>query len=429
MSILRNSLRQLAHTGNAWLKVDTAYILRGGFWSTVSFVVGTAASLATMVTFGNLISKDAYGTYNYLISLASSLGFLTLSGVTYGIVHAITKGDENVIPYAIRLQLRYGLLSTLIIGSVGVYYGAKGNMVFAAALILLAFIIPISNAYHSFEPILNGQKRFATLSIITSLTAIISAGATVITLYLTNSVLILICVYSTLSVLPNAFAYWYASRKLDKSSPSQEAIGRLRNTTFHITGAGMIGTIAQYIDKIILFQFAGPVALAVYGFAVAGPDRAKGFIKNWISIVLPRLSIRTIDEISAVLYLRILILTALGAAIAFICILAAPLLFHIFLPKYLEAIRYAQVYSLGLIFVPATIYIGNIFAGQNMLRSIYIHNLTSHLTKIILFPIFVSLWQIWGLIYASVLTYFLIAFYSIVILKIESKKLSNAAHE
>ena len=102
--------------------MDIPYMTKGGAWTALRFFITTATSLATMVAFGNLLPKETYGIYSYLMSLAGSLGFLTLAGMSTGIVRAVARGQENVVPYSLKLQLRYNLLATAAIAGVGFYY-------------------------------------------------------------------------------------------------------------------------------------------------------------------------------------------------------------------------------------------------------------------------------------------------------------------
>ena len=197
----------------------------------------------------------------------------------------------------------------------------------------------------------------------------------------------------------------------------------MRRTAFHITGAGIIGTVASYIDKIILFQVAGPVALAIYGFATAGPERLKSLLKGWISIALPRLTESSIHEIRSVFYKRIGLSVLIGTLLAVIYIIFSPPLFQWFLPKYLDSIFYSQIYALSLVAVPITIYTGSIFASQNMLRAIYAFNIGSQVARIVLFLIFGWLWQTWGLIVASLLSCLVNTIYTIMIWEFEIHRL------
>ena len=423
MQSLKEKVSQVLRSSEPLFKLDMVYLAEGSFWTTLSFVVGTLASIVTMIAFGNLLPRETYGIYNYLLSLGASLSFLTFSGVGIGVMRAVARGYENVIPVALRLQLKYNLIATTTVLAVAIYYGYKGNMVFASSLALLALAYPIAEAFHIYKQILTGRKRFDTLTKVTSIIILASTLATVVTLLLTDNIFILIVVYASMSLLPNIFAYKFATRHLDLAIPDPAQVSEMRRTAFHLTGAGLIGTLAQYVDKVLLFQIAGPTALAVYAFAVAGPERLKSLIKNWGSITLPRLSQSSLGEIRKVVYKRIGLSLLIGAVLSLIYIIFAPLLFKLVLPRYLDAILYSQVLVLGLIIAPVSIYIGSIFASQNMLRATYALNIGNNVTRIVLFLIFGWLWQIWGLIIASLLTSLVNGIYGIIIWEVETRRL------
>lgn len=428
MKYLKNEARSILQKAESFLKIDTVYITKGGFWTTFRFLTGTGASIVTMIAFGNLITKEAYGIYSYILSLAGSLAFLTLSGIGPGVTRNVALGNDHILPYVVKLQIKYNLLSTIIIGLAGIYYQAKGNAVFAISLGILAIVIPLETSYHVFEHALIGKKRFDLIAIIGSLSNIGATVATVITLILTDSVLALVLSYGLMSLGPTLLSYWWVQSKLPKKNVSDELKSSIKHAALHITGAGIIGTIAQYIDKIIIFQIAGPASLAVYGFAIAGPERLKGLLKNWMVIILPRLSERSVQDIRNSFYPRLGLSVFAGMMMSLAYILFSPVIFKLLLPKYLDSIFYSQVYSLGLIVIPIMIYIGNIFYSQNMLRAIYLSSTGIQILRILLFLVFGWLWQTWGLVMAFLSSQFLSALYCIFIWEYESRRLNKKNH-
>ena len=369
---------------------------------TLSFVVGTLGSIVTMVAFGNLLSRETYGTYNYLLSLGASLSFLTLSGVGPAVVRAIARGYDNVVPYALRLQLKYSSPAVALILIVSLYYAYNGNNLFAASLVLLAVAYPIADSFHMYKEILTGRKRFDTLSKINNVITAVGAFSTVVALYYTNSIIVLIALYTVMTFVPNLLAYKSTTKGIG-GTPDPEEISELRRTSFHLTGAGIIGVIASYIDKILLFQVAGPAALATYTFALAGPDRLKSLIKNTNALAFPKLARRSLDQIQEVVYKRIVVLLLAGLALFACYWFLAPFLFKILLPRYLDTVAYSRVIALAVIITPVSSYFGGIFSAQNMLRATYAYNLMSHVVRILLFVILGLEWQIWGLVWASII--------------------------
>jgi O-antigen/teichoic acid export membrane protein len=423
MEGLRNKVSTALRSSESLLKLDVAYLIKGGLWTSLSFLIGTLASLVMMIAFGNLLPRETYGTYNYLLSLGASLSFLTLSGVGTGVMRAVARGHENVVPVALRLQLRYNLIAVATVLTAAAYYGYKGNDLFAYSLVFLAVAYPISEAFHLHVNVLTGRKRFDTLTKISSVITLASTLATLTTLLLTKNVLTLIAVYSLISILPNLIVYSFITRDIPKMPPEEEQVREMRRTAFHITGAGLIGAAAQYIDKIVLFQVAGPAALAIYTFAGAGPERLKGLVKSWVSIAAPQLAQRSLGEIRRVVYRRIGFAMLVGMALFLCYLFIAPILFKLFLPRYLDAILYSQILALALIVTPATIFIGSIFSSQNMLRAIYALSIGTQVVRIILFLAFGWLWQIWGLVIASLLSAFIHAVYGLIIWEVETRRL------
>ena len=420
---LKKTALQILYPLERIFKIDLKYLASGGFWTGVSFFVGLVGSIVSMVAFGNLLPRETYGTYSYLLSLGASLSFLTLSGTGTAVMRAVARGYENVVPYALKMQLKWNTLACLTILAVATYYGYKGNFLFATSLALLVLAYPIAETFHVYKSILTGKKRFDTLMKMTTVTTLIGTIATVWILLLTDNILSLIILYMVMSIIPNIIAYKLSIRDIDQSQPDENQIMEMRRTSLHQTGAGIIGIIASYIDKVVLFQVAGPAVLAVYTFAIAGPDRLKSLAKNLMSVGFPSLTSRSLDQIEKVVYWRILLSLIVGVGFFVIYWFLSPVLFKLFLPKYLDAVSYSRVLSLGIIFIPVSTYFGGIFAGQNMLRATYVLNLINHTIRIILFLIFGWMWQIWGLIVASIASQFINAFAGLVIWWVESKRL------
>ncbi|MDO8424104.1 MAG: oligosaccharide flippase family protein [bacterium] len=425
MQSLKNKVFNALRSSERLFKLDMVYLAKGGWWTTLSFLVGILASVITMIAFGNLLPRETYGTYNYLLSLGASLSFLTLTGIGAPVMRAVARGYESVVPTALRFQLKYNLLAVATILTAAAYYGYKGNALFAGSLAMLAFAYPIAEAFHIYAQVLTGKKRFDTLTKVTSAITLLGALITVAALLLTDNILILIGLYASMALLPKIIIYAFVTRHLDKTPPDPQQVREMKRTAFHLTYAGVIGVISSYIDKIILFQVAGPAALAVYGFAIAGPERLKSLIKNWMSIALPRLANKSLEQIRQIVYQRLTLSLAVGLSLTLFYWFSAPILFKIFLPRYLDAILYSQVLSLGLIVTPISVYIGSIFASQNMLRATYALNIGVPIVRIALYLVFVWLWQIWGLVAASLLSSTINAFYSIIIWEVEIRRLSK----
>src|SRR3989344_3749954 len=98
----------------------------------------------------------------------------------------------------------------------------------------------------------------------------------------------------------------------------------------------VLNTVAGQIDKILLWQFLGPVQVATYAFAIAIPEQLKGPLKGMGGIVLPKFAAQSPEEIlrSIPLLWRKLGLYAVGLfCISAAYIVAAPYIFAFLFPQ------------------------------------------------------------------------------------------------
>lgn len=70
--------RALRHS-EKYFKTDMVYLAKGGFWLTTGQGVASLASLVLAIAFANLLPKEAYGNYKYILAV---VGVLTLFGLT-----------------------------------------------------------------------------------------------------------------------------------------------------------------------------------------------------------------------------------------------------------------------------------------------------------------------------------------------------------
>lgn len=414
----------LKHLGQH-LKLDLHYLAREGFWTTLKFGIVTIGSILTTIAFGNLLPKETYGIYSYLLSLASTLAFLTISGSSTAIIRSVARGYEEVANYAFNFQLRYNTIAGLVVLSSAIYYGYKGNWLFAGAMTILALAVPLSTSYFSYEPILIGSKNFKKLTQISVLTTSVNTAVIIGTIFITQNPLFLILNTTLTSLITNYLVYKNVSSNIKTNLPTQEQIAEFRRTSFNLTGAGLLSSAANYLDKILLFQVAGPANLAIYGFAIAGPEKLRGLIKNWAGTILPKLAGKSIKQIKEVFYRRLLYSLVVGIILSAIYISVAPILFKLLLPKYLESIKYSQVYGISLAVAPILAYIGNVFSGLNLLRAIYISSVLSQVIRIISIVAMTLMFKTWGLILGVSMSSIVNTILNIIIWEIESRRLTE----
>ena len=408
-----------------YTKTDMVYIAKGGFWSSLGFTVNSLLSTVLLIAFANLMPKETYGIYKYIMSIGGALGFFTLTGINNAITQAVAKGYEGALKEGVKAQLKWNTLFSIATGIGGIYYFLKGNQTFALSLIILGIFFPIYSAFNSYGFFLAGKKEFKLLAKYQIIFAFIYTAGMITGLYFTKNIVVLVLLYSTFHFLTTLYFY---SKTLKTFKPKEGTViekKELFKFGGHLSIVNIFSTLSQYVDKIAVFQFLGPAQLATYALALAMPDRIKGFIKSITGIILPKLSEKTLEEIKPVFYKRTFQGLVIGAVLSGIYILIAPFIFKVFFSKYLDSVFYSQLVALSLIFIVPATYMGSVFRSQKMIKTIYLSSTASHILRIVLFLIFGILWGILGVIFASILMYLIGLLYNFVLWEIEIKKYSE----
>src|SRR3989338_6258286 len=96
-----------------WLKTDMVYLTKGGFWLTAGQLFSSLSAFLLSIAFANLLPRETYGTYKYVLSIASLLSIPTLSGMTTSLAQAVAGCyDGSFIP-ALKARIKWGLFGAL----------------------------------------------------------------------------------------------------------------------------------------------------------------------------------------------------------------------------------------------------------------------------------------------------------------------------
>lgn len=378
--------------------MDMVHLARGGFWITFGQTVSTILSLALVVAFANMLPKEIYGTYRYILSIAGVLNIFTLTGMSNAVARAVAKGDEGALRTSVHYQIKWNILMIVAFFSLAGYYLLNGDKQFATSFFVLGIFVPLTLALNTFGSYLEGKNEFKFASISNIISAFMYTTGSFVALLLSGEVVWLIVAYA---ITTFATTFYYYIRIVQKyklpitDSPDTIKYGR------ELSFIGFIGPISSQLDKIILAHFWGPAQLAVYSLALAIPDRITSHMKNWISIGTQKFSTKTPSELNSVFYKRIFQGMFVGTFVSISYILVSPYLFKYLLPKYLDGVLYSQIIAISFIFALPSRYTSLLFVSQKMSRIIFINSVVQNTIRILLFTILGTIGGILGLTIAN----------------------------
>jgi O-antigen/teichoic acid export membrane protein len=358
MEYLKLRLYNLLRWSEKYTKTDMVYLTSGGFWLTMGQVLMTGANFLTSIVFAYYLPKHAYGDYKYILSVFAIFSAFTLTGLNTAIVQSVARGYEGSLRQGVRLSMRWSVIASggALIGAT--YYFFRGNSFLGISLIVVAATIPFVHSYGLYASYINGKKDFKRFSLYNFVDNIIPALCTFITLLLTHNILVLLCVYF---ISNTVMAYVLYKKTLTQFNPPDTIDPDLVSYSKKLSLLNVISIITAHLDKVIVYTSLGSIELAIYGFASAFPDQVRSLLKNLNTLMVPKFTEqsatgRVIDIKQKSIRLAIVII-----GITILYILAAPLLYQVFFPKYPESIFFSRVLGLtilsALAMIPSSLFV------------------------------------------------------------------------
>lgn len=400
---LKQKIYNLLRWSQKYTQTDMVYLAKGGFWLTLGQIISSAAGFLLAIAFANLLPKETYGTYRYVLSLGSILAIPTLSGINTAIVRAVARGYEGSFIPALKTKLRWGILGGLAGLGLAGYYFFQGNTTLTICFLIIAAFLPLMSSFTIYESFWGGKKRFDIQSKYRITTEIFALLALLITLFLTRNLFLILLAYF---VSWTFFRFLFLQLTLKKSPPNKKQDPETIPYGKHLTLMSVIGTVAGHLDKILLWHFLGAVPLAIYAFATLPPMQIKEVLKSIGGLALPKFSQRSKQELKNTVRKKVLKLFLLVIPIIVLYIIFAPLVYKIFFPQYLDSVIYSQVYIIFLLAAIPGMLLGTSLLAQMRKKELYILRTALPLIQILLLIILLPLYGIWGAIFALLITNF-----------------------
>jgi O-antigen/teichoic acid export membrane protein len=397
---LKLTLVRVLRWSERYTKTDMVYLAQAGIWNNLSVILSSVFGLILSVSFANLLPKEVYGTYQYLLSLSALVAAICLGGMQHAVAQSVARGNEGDLRVSLTAQLKWNLVPTSL-GLLGaVYYAIHSNYSTALALVFIAIFTPLVSAFSIYGAFLGGTRQFKRIFLYSLLTNVTYYVAIFIAMLFFKNAVVLIFVNLGVNAVAVIYLY-YRTLKVHvpttQTDPTTVAYGA------HLSVMNAFGTTISQLDSILVFHFLGAANLAIYSFATLIPERVSALLGFVGSAAYPKYSQKTLPEIQKSIIPQTIRAAALGGAITLLYIIFSPLLFHILFPKYAESIHYTQFYSPVILLMTANL-VSLALTAQRRKMDLYI---TSFLNPVMLIALQIPLlllYGIWGMILARLVT-------------------------
>ena len=407
----KEKTRQALVWSQKYTQTDMIYLAKGGSWLTLGEVVSIVVSFSLVLAFANLLPREIYGQYQYVLSIISIFVIFSLPGMNMAVIRATAKGHEGSFVPALKTRISFGLIGGLASLGLAGYYFLNENFVLGISFLVAALLLSLMDSLNIFHGYLKGKKLFKSLVKYVASIQLISAGCLIVVLFLTNNLFLILLTYlASYTVL----RFIFLKIVLKKFPPNQKEDPQTLSYGKHLSLMGVADIIASRLDYILLWHFLGAGALAMYSFALLPVQKIKNLFSGTIRpLALPKLSQRSSKDLKIKLPRKVFKLFLILIPIVVIYIILAPFLYKILLPKYLESVFYSQVFALSILLVPEVLLSTSLIAQMEK-RKLYIYKFTSPLVRImsllILTPLYGLIGAISAIIIAQIYTLGLVIF-------------------
>jgi len=384
-----------------YTQTDMVYLMRGGFWLTLEQGITSLAGILLAVAFANLVPKETYGVYRYVLSLVGILSVFTLGGMNTAIARAVARGSEGMLLPAFKTRLAWGIIGGIAsLGAAGFYF-SRGDIALVFCFLIAAFFLPLMDSLTLYESFWEGRKLFKTRAIYNIFVRIFAVAALAATLILTKNLFLILLAYFFFYTLFRFICFWIAIRK---AASCQKQDSETISYGKHLSLMNVMGVVSSQLDKILLWHFLGPVALASYILAITPVDHLGNLFKNIFPLSVPKFSQQSLETIQATLFKKIAKLALVGVCFIGLYVILAPWIYKLFFPIYLESVPYSRFYTIVTLLMIPQIPLLAVLAAQMKKKELYIVKFTSPALRIALVFILLPLYGIWGAILTIIFT-------------------------
>lgn len=358
-----------------YTKTDMVYVMKGGFWSFLSQGASSASSALAVIILANLLSKESFGHYRLVLSIASLLSVLALPGINTAFMRSIARGENVDSKRLVKTEIRWGLFSSLVALFIAFYYFLGGTSVLAGALVLTAILLPFLQPFSIYSSYYKGKQDFKTAMIYDSAASVFQSAALIIVALITKSVLAALGAFMAGQIVSSLFFYLKTLRdekalmvlKSDKEDQSAETIKYGKS----LTATQIVGALAGNIDKLFVGYFLGAEILAVYSVALTIPNNIILLFNVIPRIALPKFARNAweADERSRVIYRLFIFIGALLIP-ALIYFLLVPHVIPLIFKNYSASIPVAVILSFLILISPVNAVIDGVLTARKLVKRI-----------------------------------------------------------
>jgi O-antigen/teichoic acid export membrane protein len=286
------------------------------------------------------MSKDAFGEYNMVLNTVGILTIFTLSGLNSSLVQAVARGYTGTYRATVPIAFGSSFLGSVVLLGTSGWYFLQGQVQIGQGLLVAAVLFPFAHGLVQWKSVVIGSGKFGQLLAHDGLASILTYGLIIVAVQRYPGQY----TYPIFLMLLVPAIYNIALTVAELRQISADAPVEAQNISYGIktTLYSSLGAIGSNIDRVLLFWFLSPAALAVFVAAGRIPDLLSATVQDIAAVLAPRLAKHKSYTKRLDRFFRVLSLVY-GIVIVIFAFTAMPFVVpFLFGGDYSDAIPYAQ---------------------------------------------------------------------------------------
>lgn len=301
------------------------------------------------------LSPENFAIYTLILGLISFVRLTSLPGIGNALAQSFARGHRGDFSRAVLLSAKTSLLGMFALAAAAWWHMYTGEKTMAAGLLAASIGFPLYSGLLYWRNTLVGDEQYWWLLLFDGTSFTLRAITVSASAFIFPQHIFLIILVALLAPgLVNIFATLWQARRIPKIASREPQALRygLKVSMYEIPSLAV-----QQLDRIALFYFISPEALAVYSVAIRIPQLLQAMIAEAIAVLGPIFARRENYDQSLHKFTFLITTTLLIACLIFSLIGIPYILPLLSGPQYADSILYAQILTTGI----ATGTIGQIY--------------------------------------------------------------------
>lgn len=332
-----------ARVKEAWavlLRMDRS--IARGFSSILALrVVEKLTGFVVTIFLFRMLEKEQVAEYGFIQTVVAICSVFGIQEFQNTISQSVARGHPGTYRQAVPLAFKWSLAGAAIVAGFGAWYFWFGKIQLGFGLLIAAALFPAFQALSQWKGVYLGEKNFTRFTVAEASNAIVKAVLIVAVLFaFPGSMLAPVLVFFAVPAAQNLRQTLMCHRRIPAHAAVEEGaiVYGLRANRY-----SAIGTVADNLDRILIFTLLSPPLLAIFMAAEKFAELLQSVAQDLGAVLAPKFS--TIERYTRRLDDTLkLVSLAMGIFIILFAIFALPSFFVlVFGPGYRESVLYAQL--------------------------------------------------------------------------------------